>query len=103
MLDGGIGLAQKTGEIGIFYGFMNASLHSLDQQYRAGPSVGLIVGHDALKLQLESGLEFGLEKYGYIETGQVKLQYQINRQNAIQLSFEKTSRERLTLNYIFYW
>lgn len=103
VLDGGIGLSRTTGDIGTFYGFMNASLHSLDQQYRAGPSAGFVVSHDALKLQLDYGLEFGLEKYGYIEIGQAKLQYQIDRQNAIQLSFEKTTRERLTLNYIIYW
>ncbi|OGX23956.1 MAG: hypothetical protein A3D10_01685 [Omnitrophica WOR_2 bacterium RIFCSPHIGHO2_02_FULL_48_11] len=103
VLDGGIGLVRKTSDVGIIFGFMNASLHSLDPQYRAGPSAGFVVGKDALKLQFDYGLEFDLEDFGYIETAQAKLQYQINRQNAVQISLEKADRERLTLNYIFYW
>lgn len=82
---------------------MNTSLHSLDQQYRAGPSMGLIVGRDVLKFETDLGLEFGLEHYGYIETVQSKLQYQINKQHAIQISFKKDTRSRLTLSYLFYW
>jgi len=103
VLDGGIGLVQKADNLGVFYGFMNASLHSLDQQYRAGPSLGFVTGSDFVKFQMDYGLEFGLEDYGYVETVQTKLQYQINKQHAIQISFEKNSRERLTVSYFFYW
>ncbi|MFA5060648.1 MAG: DUF4105 domain-containing protein [Candidatus Omnitrophota bacterium] len=103
VLDGGVGLVEKADNIGILYGFMNVSLHSLDQQYRAGPLMGFIIGRDSLKLQTDYGLEFGLEDYGYIETVQAKLQYQINKQHAVQISFEKNTRERLTLSYFFYW
>lgn len=103
VLDGGIGLAKKADNIGIFYGFINASLHSLDQQYRTGPSLGFVTGSDFVKFQMDYGLEFGLEDYGYVETVQAKLQYQINKQHAIQISFEKNSRERLSVSYFFYW
>lgn len=103
VLDGGMGLVKKADNIGVFYGFMDASWHSLDQQYRAGPSLGFIIGSDFVKFQMDYGLEFGLEYYGYIETAKTKLQYQINKQHAIQISFEKNSRERLTVIYFFYW
>lgn len=103
VFDAGIGLVSKIKTIGIVYGFLNASSHSLDQQYRSGPSVGFIIGNDTLKLQTDFGLEFGLEDFGYTETFQSKLQYQVNRHNALQLSYEKNLRQRLTLNYIFYW
>lgn len=103
VLDGGIGMAKKADNIGVFYGFMSASLHSLDQQYRAGPSLGFVTGSDFVKLQMDYGLEFGLEDYGYIETVQTKLQYQINKQHAIQISFGKNSQKRLAVSYFFYW
>jgi len=103
VLDGGIGLVQKADNLGIFYGLMNASLHSFDQHYRAGPSVGFVVGQGALKLQTDFGSEFGFKDYSYIETVQVKLQHQINQQHAVQASVEKSARKRLTLRYYFYW
>ncbi|MBU1924896.1 MAG: hypothetical protein KKB82_03115, partial [Candidatus Omnitrophica bacterium] len=103
VLDGGIGMAKKANNIGVFYGFMSASLHSLDQQYRAGPSLGFVTGSEFVKLQMDYGLEFGLEDYGYIETVQTKLQYQINKQHALQVSFKKNSQKRLTVSYFFYW
>jgi hypothetical protein len=103
VLDGGIGLVKKADNVGILYGFMNASLHSLDQQYRAGPSMGFVVDLGHLKFQMDYGLEFGLEDYGYINTVQTKLQYQINKQHAIQISFGKNSQKRLAVSYFFYW
>jgi hypothetical protein len=103
VLDGGIGLVKKADNIGVFYGFMNASWHSLDQQYRAGPSLGFVTGSDFVKFQMDYGLEFGLEDYDYIETVRTKLQYQINKQHALQISFEKNSRKRLTVSYFFFW
>lgn len=103
VLDGGIGLVKETDNIGILFGFMNASWHSLDWQYRAGPLVGFVVGRNHLKFQTDYGLEFGLENYGYIETMQTKLQYQVNKQHAVQVSFEKNARRRLAVSYFFYW
>ena len=98
-----MGLVKQAGKLGILYEFINVSSHSLDQQYRAGPSVGFVAGRSLLKLQMDYGLEFGLEDYGYIETAQAKLQYQVNKQHAVQLSFEKNTRRRLTASYFFYW
>ncbi len=103
VMDGGMGLVKKVTNLGIYYGFVNLSSHSRDQQFRSGPSVGFMLGEEPLKLEFNYGLEFGLEYYGYIETIQTKFQYQINKQNAIQLAYEKNDRQRLTLNYIFYW
>ena len=103
VLDGGVGFVGKISDMGIHYGFMNASLHSLNQQYRSGPSAGFVFGNDALKFQADYGLEFDLEDYGYIETVQAKMQYQVNKRDALQISYEKTDRERLSLSYIFYW
>ena len=103
VLDGGLGLVEKFGNTGIFYGFINAFWHSLDQQYRVGPSVGFIVGRDFFKFQTDYGLEFGLEDYGYVETVQTKLQYQVNNQHAVQISFENNTRRRLAVSYFFYW
>lgn len=103
VLDGGIGLVEQADKLGILYEFINVSSHSLDQQYRVGPSVGFVVGRNHLKFQADYGLEFGLENYGYIETVQTKLQYQVNKQHAVQVSFEKNVRRRLAVSYFFYW
>lgn len=103
VIDGGYGLVGKIKDLGIIFGFVNASMHSLDQQYRVGPSIGSILGNKKIKLELDFGLEYGLEKFAYTENYQSKLQYQINKSHALQFTYEKANRERFALNYIFYW
>lgn len=106
VLDGGAGLVRKAGNVGIYYGFLNASVHSIFQRERIGPSAGFILGgHGPLKLQLDYGLEFGLKNFVCFPVLQSKIQYQINKDNAIQLSYEyeKDRRKRFSINYIYYW
>ena len=102
-MDGGVGLVNKIDDYGIYYGFMNTSSHSMDQQYRAGPLAGFVIGNDSLKFQVDCGLDFGLEYYGYTEILEGKIQYQIDRENAVQIYFEKKDQTRWGLSYIFYW
>jgi hypothetical protein len=104
LLDGGGGLVRKAGNVGIYYGFLNTSLHTRSPYYRAGPSTGFVIGGlGPVKAQLNYGLEFDLRNFDYMPTLESKVQYQINPKNAIQLVYEKNDRERLTLNYIYYW
>ncbi|MCA9399367.1 MAG: DUF4105 domain-containing protein, partial [Candidatus Omnitrophica bacterium] len=103
LFDSGIGFVNKIKDKGIYYGFLNGGLHTLDQNYRAGPSAGFVIGNDKLKMQNDVGLEFDLENGEYIETFNTSMQYQINQRNALQATFEKTNRERFSLNYIYYW
>lgn len=105
LIDGGMGLVGKAGGAGIFYGFVNASVHSLDQQYRAGPSVGFVAGNDKLKLQMDYRLDFGLEYSGLKNVFEAKVQYHINREHALQIRLEKNvrARDRLSVKYLFFW
>ena len=106
VLDGGVGLVRKAGNAGIYYGFLNASVHSIFQRERIGPSAGFVLGDQGpLKLQLDYGLEFGLGDFVSTPVLQSKIQYQINKDYAIQLSYEyeKDRRKRFIINYIYYW
>lgn len=103
MADGGVGYVKQLNEYGIVYGFVNASVHSLDQQYLTGPSIGTILGNDHVKLQLDYGLEFGLEYEEMVDVVDAKLQYQINREHALQFTYEKNERTRWGIHYIYYW
>ncbi|MDD4295134.1 MAG: DUF4105 domain-containing protein [Candidatus Omnitrophica bacterium] len=102
-MEGGVGLVNKVKGYGICYGFLNVSSHSIDQQYRMGPSAGFVIGQDRLKLQIDYSLDFGLEYYGYDEITKAKVQYQINKNNAIQLHFENNNGKRSGITYFIYW
>jgi hypothetical protein len=104
VLDGGAGMVRKAENLGIYYAFFNASVHSRFEQQRLGPSIGLILGGKGpLKVQFDYGEEYGLEHYGWSPVLQTKIQYQINKEKAIQLTYEKNDRERIAINYIIYW
>ncbi len=79
-------------------------MHSHFEQQRVGPSAGFIIGGKGpLKLQFDNGEEYGLGHSGWSPVLSAKIQYQINKEKAIQLLYEKNDRERVELSYILYW
>lgn len=103
VLDGGIGFVNKPSSFGIVYGFINLSLHTQKHHFRAGPLIGAVFGNDKIKFQTDGGFNYIIKSSSWKRLLKTKLQYQFNKEIALQLIYEKLSRERSGITVIYYW
>lgn len=102
-LSAGIGKAWQASKKMLSYMMLDAQYHAKKDDFLLTPNIGFIVKpHHALKSVVEIGLEKNLNSGEKNKKIHWQARYALNKNNALQLSYEK-QRDELSFSYYYHW